>query len=116
MITRIKPKQVNGQELNGSMLVELAANYIEVINSGDVPVIENIWNCVQKNEQERVFKEAFGKYQDACQNFQSSADISEELKKAKEQAAKFLQDHFLGDKKQLEVQKKKLKQKLKEEA
>jgi len=50
LINKIKPKRVNGENVNGAMLCELAANYIEVLNSGEIPVIENIWTCVQKTE------------------------------------------------------------------
>jgi len=40
------------------MIVELANSYIEALNSGLVPNIENAWSNVCNFEQERAYKEA----------------------------------------------------------
>ena len=46
----VKPKQLNGKTLNGSMLLELCRSYVDAINDGKVPCIENAWSYVLKHE------------------------------------------------------------------
>ena len=60
---KAKVKMLNGQSLNGPMLIELANSYIKALNDGEVPVIENAWTNVQKFEQERAYKAAQDHYQ-----------------------------------------------------
>ena len=50
MIKRIKPKQMFGRKLNGDMLYNLAQSYVEAINHGAVPSIENSWQYICKDE------------------------------------------------------------------
>jgi hypothetical protein len=50
MIGKIKPKQLNGKNLNGTMLGTLVENYTDAINSGIVPNIENAWTYICKDE------------------------------------------------------------------
>lgn len=39
------------------MLVELAESYVNALNGGKVPTIENAWNYMQASELERALKE-----------------------------------------------------------
>lgn len=50
VINRIKPKLINGKKLNGEMLYNLAASYVDAINKGVVPSIDNAWSYICKNE------------------------------------------------------------------
>jgi hypothetical protein len=50
VINRIKPKTMNDKKLNGEMLFNLAASYVESINKGVVPNIESSWSYICKNE------------------------------------------------------------------
>ena len=50
VMKKIKPKTFKKRVLNGSMLVELVQNILDSINGGSIPVIENSWNYVLKNE------------------------------------------------------------------
>lgn len=50
VINRIKPKIVNGKKLNGEMLYNLLLSYVEAINKGAVPNIENAWSYICRNE------------------------------------------------------------------
>lgn len=59
MINRIKPKQMNGRKLNGDMLFNLALSYIEAINNGAVPSIENQWSYICKDECLKANRDAF---------------------------------------------------------
>ncbi len=57
-MSKAKTKRINGHEINGCMLIELANSYIKALNDGEVPVIENAWTNVCHFEQERAFKQA----------------------------------------------------------
>jgi hypothetical protein len=50
VITRIKPKKINGKPLNGTMLWNLMTSYVDAINKGAIPSIESSWNYICKNE------------------------------------------------------------------
>lgn len=50
VINRIRPKMMHGKKLNGEMLFNLAANYVDAINKGVVPNIENAWSYICRNE------------------------------------------------------------------
>jgi hypothetical protein len=45
-----KPKLLRGQPLDGSMYVSLVKSYLNAINNGGVPNIENAWTymCIEK--------------------------------------------------------------------
>ena len=47
---KIKPKFFHGQFISGSMLLELVQSILDAINNGGIPVIENSWKYVMKNE------------------------------------------------------------------
>jgi hypothetical protein len=63
VINRIKPKQINGRKLNGEMLFNLAQSYVDAINKGAVPSIENSWSYICKNECLKANQEAFEKFE-----------------------------------------------------
>lgn len=50
ILTRCKPKTLNGVQLNGEMFISLTKNYLAAINDGAVPNIENAWSYLCKNE------------------------------------------------------------------
>ena len=50
-MTKVKVKMMNGHQLNGPMIIELANSYIQALNDGDVPNIENAWDKVCSFEQ-----------------------------------------------------------------
>ncbi len=47
---RIKPKMLLGRSINGPMLSEICKAYIETINKGQLPNIENAWTYVCRSE------------------------------------------------------------------
>ena len=47
---KIRPKTFHGQLISGSMLIELVQSILDAINGGAIPVIENSWKYVMKNE------------------------------------------------------------------
>ncbi|KAL4496242.1 hypothetical protein ABPG72_012979 [Tetrahymena utriculariae] len=54
---KIKPKIINGKALNGQQLVEICKAYIQAINKGTLPNIENAWNYMCKNESIKAMDE-----------------------------------------------------------
>ena len=54
---KVKPKFFHGQFISGSMLIELVQSILDTINTGGIPVIENSWRYVMKNECVKKGKE-----------------------------------------------------------
>jgi hypothetical protein len=44
VLNRIKPKVFKGKQLDGPMYLCLLSSYVNAINNGAVPNIENAWN------------------------------------------------------------------------
>ena len=63
VLNKIKPKTINGKKLNGEMFFNLATTYLNSINSGAVPNIENAWTYLCKNECEKATTEAIDNYE-----------------------------------------------------
>ena len=50
---KVKPKNLFGQDLTPTMFLDLCKSYIEAVNNGSVPVIENSWTYVIKQEADK---------------------------------------------------------------
>ena len=59
VLKKTKPKRLNGKVLTGAMLVEFVQNIIDSINAGCIPVIEDSWRYIMKNECIKNTKEIF---------------------------------------------------------
>ena len=59
---KVRPKQLNGKQVTGEMLLELATAYTSAINEGSVPNIENAWSYVCQNECNRAIEESIQYY------------------------------------------------------
>ncbi len=46
VINRIKPKTVNGKKMDGGMWISLVEQYVQAINEGVVPNIQNSWTYI----------------------------------------------------------------------
>ncbi|EGR33607.1 hypothetical protein IMG5_048240 [Ichthyophthirius multifiliis] len=64
---KIKPKMLCGRHLNGMMLLEVCRSYIESINKGSLPNIENAWTYVKKNEGQRAFQKSIEQMENIIQ-------------------------------------------------
>ena len=62
VMKKTKPKRFNKKILTGSMLVELVQSILDSINSGSIPVIENSWKYIMKNECIKNSKELINKF------------------------------------------------------
>jgi hypothetical protein len=54
----IKPKVLNGKQLTPEMFVTLSISYVEAINHGAVPNIENAWTYICQNESKKSMEKA----------------------------------------------------------
>jgi hypothetical protein len=50
ILSRMRPKSLNGKSLNGEMYADLIKSYVFAINNGAVPNIENAWTYICRNE------------------------------------------------------------------
>ena len=62
VIKKTKPKRLNGKILTGAMLVEFVQNVLDSINAGAIPVIEDSWRYIMKNECIKNTKELINKF------------------------------------------------------
>ena len=54
---KVKPKKLNGNFINGEMLLELCYAYTKAFNTGGIPCIENAWNSMCKAQCTKVVEE-----------------------------------------------------------
>lgn len=50
---------VNGTNLNGPMLLQLAKAYVSSVNEGRVPSVDSAWNCVLVFENDKLLKQIY---------------------------------------------------------
>jgi hypothetical protein len=50
VLNRMKPKMIQGNKVSGTFLMELAVSYVEAINTGAVPNIENAWHSICRDQ------------------------------------------------------------------
>jgi len=54
---------LKGHAINGPMLVKLAESYIEAINTGKIPTIENAFNYLQAHELQKAYDEVMKEHE-----------------------------------------------------
>lgn len=92
VLHKVKPKSLKGQVLNGEMFCNMMSSYVKAINNGAVPVIENAWSFMCKNECYKAMKNAIASYEKMMnENFVKKMPINDEdlrrlHKEAKEKA------------------------------
>ena len=62
VLHQVKPKLMHGKALNGEMFCNVMRSYVNAINSGAVPVIENAWSYMCKSECNRAKNNALTHY------------------------------------------------------
>lgn len=58
----MKPKTINGKKITGRMFATLVVTYVNGINKGVVPNIENAWSYVCKNECQKALQDSLEKF------------------------------------------------------
>ena len=61
----VKPKTLNGKLLTPSMYLTLAQNYVDAINKGAVPNIENAWHYICQNECKKSMEKAINRFNES---------------------------------------------------
>jgi len=107
VLKQIKPKALNGQALNGEMFCNMIKSYIEAINQGAVPVIEDAWGFMCKNECLKAMKNAAEVYEKYVnENFSlfnhkkipnSEQELRKIHKEAKEKATENYKRNAIGN-------------------
>ena len=117
---KIRPKMLNGNTFNGSMLVELINAYINAINSGQVPNIEHAFQYMMKNESKKAFQDSLMKVEKELSEYLKSPIAHDDVKmkdikkKLEEGALKNFKKKALGDEEMLQDYMTELSQKVKE--
>eukprot|EP01028_Stygiella_incarcerata_P001700 TRINITY_DN1310_c0_g1_i1.p1 TRINITY_DN1310_c0_g1~~TRINITY_DN1310_c0_g1_i1.p1 ORF type:complete len:566 (-),score=162.09 TRINITY_DN1310_c0_g1_i1:1418-3115(-) len=60
--SRLERKKVGGHLVNGRMFCDMARQYVQAINEGDMPTISNVWDNVIKLECTRALKASHDEY------------------------------------------------------
>ena len=66
---RVTAKRINGQFVDGPRLIALAEAYVESVNNGRAPCIENAWEFVRKFENKKLTEKTIGLIKDAAKVF-----------------------------------------------
>jgi chromosome segregation ATPase len=104
VMKRVKPKTImNGQTLSGTMFADLVLNYVEAINKGAVPNIENAWSYISKGECQKSMEKAFESFvEEFTSSFQMNApvydlELKDMFKEAKVAALSIYDQNSVGD-------------------
>lgn len=90
ILTRVKVKTFKGKALNGEMYLNMIKSFINAINTGKVPNIDNTWNSLCKVESYKAFEEAEKMYETMIlENLSAnSSNLNQEIIKRIYQEAK----------------------------
>ena len=102
--SKIKPKMLQKKALTGDMFISMIKSYIDAINNGAVPNIENTWSSMCKVECEKAFELADKIYDDHLREnlkdigtVNSTEFIMEVHRVAKENALDHFKKKALGE-------------------
>ena len=78
ILTKIKPKQIDGKKLDGQMFLGLIQSYVNAINNGSVPNIQNAWSYVCESQCRKALEESIELYDKQIKSFiQERTAVSE---------------------------------------
>jgi len=97
VLNRVKPKKINGKNLNGTMFWNLVKSYVEAINKGAIPSIESSWAYICKNECLKAQDDSFDIFGKALmEDLQNGGPFyDQELKDIYNSAKKAAVDNFI---------------------
>lgn len=84
VLGKVKTKTLQGKQLSGSLLVTLAQQYVNSINTGSVPNIQSAWTYICQNECQKAIEASLKHYQSCLQQLKMPCDDSVFQTKAKE--------------------------------
>ncbi len=118
VMSKCRPKIFHKNTLNGSMLIELIQSILDEINKGCIPVIENSWKYIIRNECIKTSNEYIEKFNEEINNFKNlNKDDVDYLNKVDKFTKKLQKDYinsFLKNKLFDDDSKKEFKDKLNE--
>lgn len=96
VINRIKPKTLNGKKLTGEMISGLLVSYVQSINTGIVPNIENAWSYICKSECMKAMEEALLKFEHHMKDqfYTKIPMFEQELNDLYREAKKIAEEYF----------------------
>ena len=97
VMKKTKPKRLNGKVLTGAMLVEFVQNILDSINSGAIPVIENSWKYIMKNECIKNSKELINKFLLEINKYKDENKNKKDFLKNIKKYTKNLADKYIKD-------------------
>ncbi len=110
ILTQCKAKRVNGRELSGEMFIGLARSYLQAINQGGVPNIENAWKYVCRSECQKAVERGLEVYERQLKEllFPRLPTLAEEVRtlhrQAKEAALEVFARRAVGEEVQREYE------------
>ena len=103
ILSQAKKKCLNGAELNGKMLSGLLNNYIDAINSKDIPNIETAWDYICDTQCRKAVEDGLKEYEEEMKNalehsFPTSKRMLKEMHlECKEEALRGFNRQTVGD-------------------
>lgn len=102
IITSIKVKTLQNQKLNGDMYCSMISSYVEAINDGAVPNIENAWNYMCEEQCRKSLDECYEVFmkelKDGFRDFpRPEEDFNKVVTDAEEKSLEMFRGRALGD-------------------
>ena len=97
VMKKTKPKRFNNKILSGAMLVELVQSILDSINSGSIPIIENSWKYIMKNECIKNSKELMNKFINEINKYKDQNKNKPDFLKNVKKYTKKLAENYIKD-------------------
>uniref|UniRef100_A0A7S0ES13 GB1/RHD3-type G domain-containing protein n=1 Tax=Hanusia phi TaxID=3032 RepID=A0A7S0ES13_9CRYP len=102
IVSCAKPKKMNGTELDGVALVNLAYAYTMSINTGSVPSIQNAWSYICESKCQQALNDAISSYEKQSKEMiqnelpLSIEDLEHKHRAMEKQSWALFQKHAIG--------------------
>ena len=97
----VKVKRIQGQDVNGQVWVSLISNYVETINKGDIPDIQNSWHYICDELAAKLIQQLKDEWEKECQEFltvpMNEMDMENELDQIKKILLKKFDKEIKGE-------------------
>ena len=97
VMKKTRPKRFRNKILTGSMLVELVQSILDSINTGAIPVIENSWKYIMKNECIKNSKELINRFIMEINKYKDENKNKPDFLKNVKRYVKKLADSYIKD-------------------
>jgi hypothetical protein len=100
VISRMKPKTLNGQKLDGQLYLSMLSSYVGAINEGAVPNIENAWSYMCQEQCTKVLAESYETFERELKEVKitcSCDDMNRVIETAEEAAFETFKKKSIGE-------------------